>query len=109
MTRSALRLIVLRLSDSFSALWPALASEGNLELEMTESPGRFATARDALGVIAAGGEEHRLEGALRDLSMREIDAAAVGASVERRVAVAVLKAGAADYFSLTDDLELLRS
>ncbi len=109
MTRTALRLIVLRLSDSFSALWPALAREGNLELEMTESPARFATARDALGVIAAGGEEPRLDGVLRDLAMREIDVAAVGASVERRVAVSAIKAGAADYFSLTDDLELLRS
>jgi DNA-binding NtrC family response regulator len=103
------RLLVFRVSDSFSSLWPTLARECGLELEVTTSPERFDTATDAIGLVAAGGDEDRLEDIFRDLSPRSIDVAAVASHAERRVVVATLRAGASDYFSLTEDLDLLRS
>jgi DNA-binding NtrC family response regulator len=103
------RLLVLRVSDSFSTLWPTLARECGLQLEVTTSPELFDAATDAIGLVAAGGDEDRLETIFRDLSPNGIDVAAVASHGERRVVVATLRAGAADYFSLTEDLDLLRS
>ncbi|HEX4682117.1 MAG TPA: sigma-54 dependent transcriptional regulator [Gemmatimonadaceae bacterium] len=102
-------LLVLQLSDSFSALWPTLARECQLELEVTTSVERFDTARDAVGIVAAGGEEFRLDQVFRDLPVGDVQVAAVGADGDRRVAIATMRAGAADFFALTDDLDLLRS
>ncbi len=103
------RLLVLRVSDSFSSLWPTLARECGLQLEVTTSPELFDTATDAIGLVAAGGDEDRLEEIFRDLSPRGVDVAAVASHAERRIVVATLRAGAADYFSLAEDLDLLRS
>ncbi|HXT17192.1 MAG TPA: sigma-54 dependent transcriptional regulator [Gemmatimonadaceae bacterium] len=102
-------LLVLKLSDSFSALWPTLARECELELEVTASVERFDTARDAVGVVAGGGEEHRFEQIFRDLAPCDMAIAAVGAERDRRIAVAAIRGGASDFFSLADDLDLLRS
>jgi DNA-binding NtrC family response regulator len=101
--------LVLRVSDSFSTLWPTLARECGLQLEVTTSPELFDAATDAIGLVAAGGDEDRLETIFRDLSPHGIDVAAVASHAERRVVVATLRAGAADYFSLAEDLDLLRS
>jgi len=103
------RLLVLCLNDSFAALWPTLANECDLELELCNSTERLAGAKDAVGIVAAGGEEERLERIFRDISPTEMPVAAVGAHGERRTVVATVRAGAADFFSLTDDLDLLRS
>src|SRR5678816_1919881 len=99
------RLLVLCLNDSFAALWPMLARECDLELELCDSTERLVGAKDAVGTVAAGGEEERLERIFRDISPTEMPVAAVGANGERRTVVATVRAGAADFFSLTDDLD----
>jgi DNA-binding NtrC family response regulator len=111
MPASPTRLIVLRVSESFSSLWLTLARELGLELELAVSPARFAVARDAIGLVAAGGDEGELEAVFREIGAHRpaIRIAAIGAVGDRRAVVPAVRAGASDFFTLPDDVDLLRS
>ena len=102
-------LIVLPLSDSFSAAWPLLAEECGLSLEIASSPADFHRSDDAVGIVAAGGDEERLEATFRLIEASRVEVAAVGADASHRLASAVSRAGAAEFFALTADYDLLRS
>ena len=102
-------LTVLSLSDSFAAMWPALAAECGLGLATVAEPAAFARLTGTVGVIAAGGAERELEGAVRQATGGVASIAAVGALPDHRLAAAVVRAGAAEFFSLPGDYELLRS
>ena len=102
-------LVVLTLSDSFSAAWPALATECGLTLVIAASPSDFDRHADAVGIVAAGGEETRLEATLRQLAPCSIEVAAVGALASHRLAAVAIRAGASEFFALTEDYDLLRS
>ena len=102
-------LTVLPLSDSFAGAWPQLAQECGLKLEIAASPADFQRSDEIVGIVAAGGEEERLESTFRLLDSSRIDVAAVGALPSHRLAGAVTRAGAAEFFALTDDFDLLRS
>ena len=54
------RLLVLRVSDSFAALWPTLARETDMEIEFVSSASRFADAKNALTVPASASVTFRL-------------------------------------------------
>ena len=103
------RLLVLPLSDSFSAVWPELAAEYGFRLETTRSPAQFDRGEDSVGLVAAGGEEHRLAGVFREVAPRAMPICAVGALASHRLASEVLRAGACEFFALTEDYDLLRS
>ena len=103
------KLIVLPLTDSFSALWPALAAELGLTLVTADGPPGFARLTDAVGIVAAGGAEEMLEAILHESAGTTIDLAAIGASTSHRVASSVVRAGAHTYFALPGDQQLLRS
>jgi DNA-binding NtrC family response regulator len=103
------RLLVLRLNDSFAALWPTLARECGLDLELCDAAERLVGATDTVGIVSAGGDEERLERIFREIGPTDTPVAAVGAQSDRRTVVATMRAGAADFFALTDDLDLLRS
>ena len=111
MRPKSIRLIVLPVSDSFSSIWPALARDAGLELELATTPARFASARGAIGVVAAGGEEAVLEPLFRTIERGEsdIEIAAISGEADRRMVVRCIRAGAADLFALPDDLSLLQS
>jgi DNA-binding NtrC family response regulator len=100
---------VLALSDSFSSAWPALASECGLTLSTVSDPAALDRVVGAVGVIAAGGAEERLEPAFLETVGGRMEIAAVGALQSHRVASSVMHAGAAAYFALPDDYDLLRS
>jgi DNA-binding NtrC family response regulator len=102
-------LAVLTLSDSFAAQWPLLATECDLELELLSEPAGIACLTDAVLLVAAGGQEDELPAALTELPANGIAIAAVGADPSHRVASAVVRAGADEYFVLPTDYELLRS
>ena len=100
-------LVVIRLSEAFAQVWSTLAEEAGLRLAPepdAATPGRHP---DAIVLMAAGGEERAAERLLRDADPQTI--AVVGAETERRVAIELLHAGAADYFALPDDYDLLRA
>jgi DNA-binding NtrC family response regulator len=102
-------LLVLMLSDSFSVAWPELAAECGLRFEAAASPAAFDASRDAVGIVAAGGEEDKLEATFRQIAPHTMAIAAVGAAASHRLASAAMRAGASDFFALTEDYDLLRS
>jgi DNA-binding NtrC family response regulator len=102
-------LLVLKLSDSFSVAWAELAAECNLRLEVATSAADFDRHPNTVGIVSAGGHEQELEQQLRDILPCPIDVAAIGALPSHRLAAAVVRAGAAEYFALTEDYDLLRS
>jgi DNA-binding NtrC family response regulator len=111
MSADRTRLLVLCVSDSFSALWASLARELDLELEIVSSARRFADAPRAIGIISAGGEETQLESHLGEIGPREhvVEIAAIGSGDDRRAVVSAMRAGASEFFALPEDLDLLRS
>ena len=105
-TTSAPRLTVVSASDSFASLWPSLAAECGLELRLLAS----AEAVEDAGLLAinAGGVETTLAALLARLSTARRRPLVVGAAADYRVALAAVQAGAADYYALPQDLDLLR-
>ncbi len=102
-------LVVLKLSDSFAAAWAALAKEFDMKLELATSPAELDRHGQAMGIIAAGGEEAQLERVLHEIAPARTPIAAVGALANHRLASAALRAGASEFFALTEDYDLLRS
>jgi DNA-binding NtrC family response regulator len=102
-------LAVLALTDSFSAVWPELAAECGLSLTTLGEPAGFDRLSDAVGVISGAGAEESLEPTFHQAASGGIEIAAVGALPNHRLAAAVVRAGAADYFALPGDHDLLRS
>ena len=93
-------------------MWSTLADQIGLAYTPIEAPAGFDRLTGAIGVISAGGAEEELEQALRQTAGRErgaIEIAAVGARPDHRLAAALVRAGAATYFSLPDDTTLLTS
>jgi DNA-binding NtrC family response regulator len=101
-------LSLLTLSDSFSAQWPLLATEFGLGIVTTSEPAAFGRLAGSVGLIAAAGEEEQIEPALLQMG-GGIPIATVGAEKDHHLAAAVVRAGAAAYFALPDDYELLKA
>jgi DNA-binding NtrC family response regulator len=102
-------LAVYALSDSFAAVWPALAHECGYEYTPVTDLASFARLNGAVALVAAGGAEERLEAAVRQLSGGMTEVIAVGADADHRLASALARAGAAEYFALPVDNDMLRS
>ena len=107
-----LKLVVLSLTESFSAMWSSVADQCGLAYTPIEAPAGFDRLTGAVGVVSAGGAEDDLESALRQTASGErgaIEIAAVGARADHRLAVTLVRAGAASYFALPEDVALLSS
>lgn len=102
-------LSLLSLSDSFSAQWPVLAGECGLGIVEVSDPAAFDRLVGTVGLIAAAGEEERIEPALLQMVGGSSPIAAVGAVEDHRLAAAVMRAGAAGYFALPADYDLLKA
>jgi DNA-binding NtrC family response regulator len=100
---------VLRLSPSFESLWAELADELGIPCQQADSVDAFVRRAGGIHLIAAGGEETSVDELLRRHGARLDDAIVVGAIAQHRVAVSIMRAGAAEYFALPHDLEALRS
>jgi DNA-binding NtrC family response regulator len=95
------------LSDSFQAAVRDLVSElGSLAVEARPQAGEAWPEADAT-LILAGGEESAGVDLLVDSKPGE-PRFLIGAAADHRIAAAALQNGAADYFALPADLELLR-
>jgi DNA-binding NtrC family response regulator len=101
-------LAVYSLSDSFSALWPGLAAECGFEHLAVEDP-VLAPLDGDIVLVSAGGMEERLEPLVRRLAGSAAEVVAVGADANHRLAAALARAGAAEYFVLPQDEDALRS
>ena len=107
--RPALSLTVLNLSSSFGTLWPELAKDAGLTLREISDVADLGQRTGTIALVAAGGEEERVDALLRGSPVPGLEIAVVGAVASHRLAVTVMRAGAAEYFSLPGDLELRRS
>ena len=109
-TPGDISLLIVRVSESFSELWPALARElGAALIDWTPAPGERPAQDAAALLVAAGGHETELATLLPQLSgARGIPVIVVGAVPSHRLAVQLLAAGAADYYALPDDRDGLR-
>ena len=93
-------------------MWPKLADQHGLAYVELETPAGFDRLTAAIGVISGGGVEQELESALRQSGGAErgaLEIAAVGARADHRLASALVRASAATYFALPEDLSLLGS
>lgn len=101
-------LCVIELSDSFQQLWAELADELRLTLSRqgpTDAPGSETVAV----IVAAGGEEGGALDLLPTVPRLEgVPLFVVGAHPSHRFAIEAVRRGAADYFVLPADLDLLR-
>ncbi|HEX6042461.1 sigma-54 dependent transcriptional regulator, partial [Longimicrobium sp.] len=103
-------LLVVARSESFSSLWPELAAAGGAPLRVVDAAGELGPAGDALAVIlTVAGVEEEAEAVLREMAAAGAPAPlVVGARADHRLAVALVRAGAADYFALPADVQALR-
>ena len=100
---------VVALSDSFADLWPLLAQELGVSLVLLRSDAAALPGGLAAVIIAAGGAEAQVSDLIERLGTRgDAPLLVAGASLSHRVAAHVLAAGAADYFALPDDRDVLR-
>ena len=105
----ALSLTVLNLSASFGRIWPELAKDAELRLYEVDDIADLGATAGTIALVAAGGEEERLESLLRSNPVVGMEIAVVGSVASHRLAVSIIRAGATEYFALPGDLELLRS
>ncbi|MDB4887392.1 MAG: sigma-54 factor interaction protein [Gemmatimonadetes bacterium] len=94
---------LLALTDSFLAEWRSLAAANGLSLVAVDDPTLLEPRKGVLTVVSAGGDEAMLESALRQLPRGNSFLVAVGAQADHRLASAVVRAGADDYFALPED------
>ncbi len=104
-----LRLLVLRLSDSFESLWPEMAEAAGAELDVVGDALESSRRPSVAVLVACGGVEDRAEEALRGALAAGHEApAVVGARADYRLSAELVRRGAADYFVLPDDADRLR-
>jgi DNA-binding NtrC family response regulator len=104
-------LAVLADADTFSMLWRELADAHGLELLVARTAGELSPAPELLApLLLIAGREGSAELEIQALLAGGFAAPlVVGASTDHRLSARMLKAGAADYFALPPDLDLLRS
>ena len=102
-----LAVAVIELSESFRAAWDDLAAELDVE-RVTLAPDDAPPAGAVAVILAAGGEEDRALDLLPTIPAGGTPVLLVGAAASHRFGVQALKQGAADYFALPADLDMLR-
>jgi len=90
-------------------MWPDLATECGFTLITVTESSVLSRLTDSVGVVSGAGVEDQLAAAFRQIAPTGADVAAVGSVPEHRLAVAVVRAGASEYFALPSDMELFRS
>jgi DNA-binding NtrC family response regulator len=100
---------VLALTDSFHSEWAGLAAAHGFTLVHATEPAGLEPRRGAVTLVSAAGDESLLESAFRQMPRDVPFVAAVGAVADHRLAAALVRAGADEYFALPDDLQLLTS
>jgi transcriptional regulator with PAS, ATPase and Fis domain len=104
-------LAVLSRSDSFAEFWPRLANSANATPAIVDSMAALLALPTPCGIIiAAAGMEHQVLDDLDEIRSKfEARVCVAGVSTDHRLAIALLKSGADDYFALPGDLITMRS
>src|SRR5260370_29018846 len=104
-------LVVVKLSDSFSDFWPALAEElAAAFAEWSRAGGESCPANVAAIILAAGGREAVATQTLATMARRpDVPTLLVGATLSHRLAARAVALGASDCFVLPQDRDPLRN
>jgi DNA-binding NtrC family response regulator len=104
-------LLVTRLSDSFSDVWQQLGIGVNTPVRVVGPADTGVVLPGTAAVLlAAGGAEHEaIEWLERHDVPPGIPVYVVGSDPGRRIAARAVSSGAADYFALPEDTEILRN
>jgi len=101
-------LVVVRLSESFESLWQELARELGVQGLVIAADRSDWNIPDCVAtIIAAGGDEARGLDFLLSLPETNTSMYLIGANPSHRFGVEAVRRGAADYFVLPDDRDLL--
>ncbi len=104
-------LLVTRLSDSFADLWPQLGTGVSAPVRVVGAADTGAVLPGTAAVLlaAGGAEPEALEWLERHEVPPGIPVFVVGSDPSRRMATRAVSRGAADYFALPEDIEILRN
>jgi DNA-binding NtrC family response regulator len=94
------------MSDSFSSIWPSLAAECGLELEVIA---QVSAVKGGIVAVVAAGVEDSIGSVLAQLASTPAVTAVIAAAADYRIAMAAVRAGASEYFALPQDLALLKA
>lgn len=90
-------------TESFASYWPELADQHDLQLEVIPEPTRMSDSALAVILVCVGRESEAVD-ALHDAIRKGISGPiVVGAAEDHRLAVQVMRTGAAAYFALPRD------
>jgi DNA-binding NtrC family response regulator len=105
------KLVVLEMTESFGAVWAALAESAGAVAERVGSLADVGPADETCAlVVSCAGVESGVAGIVGDAAAAGASrVAVVGAAADHRIAVNAVRAGAAEYFALPADLEALRA
>ena len=101
---------LLELSDSFGSIWSSFEAEFGVGLIRTTDPNTWLRRNSPIQIVAAGGAESKAVAVLLESAGRLTrPTVVVGGDPDHRLAMAMIKAGAQEYFVLPDDIEQLRA
>jgi len=100
---------VLALTDSFHAEWPQLAAANGLTFATVEEAASLQPRKGTISLLAAAGDEQKLEATLRQMPRGNRLVAAVGVDTDHHLVASLVRAGADEYFALPQDMALLTS
>ena len=108
---SSIRLVMVKLSESFSHVWEDLAEGLKVEQAVVDRDDPTTGGPDvAAFLVAAGGAEREaLEWLDQHQPPEDVPRFVIGADTSRRCAAQIVGRGATDYFALPDDIEILRN
>jgi DNA-binding NtrC family response regulator len=101
---------VITVSDAFSSLWAELAESAGGRVRVGATEAELAPVDGVAGaIVAAGGAEVDAAEAVQGLTeLMRAPVIVVGAAEDHRIAAALVRAGASDYFALPTDIDALR-
>ncbi len=109
--RVSVRFLVVEFSESFADLWSQIGKDLGIAVEVTSAVEAEPVHADVVAVVlaAAGAEREALEWLTARHAQSGRPVLAVGGDDSRRIALLFVSRGAADYFALPEDAELLRN
>jgi DNA-binding NtrC family response regulator len=92
-----------------ASAWPPLAEAAGVPLRLVQDVADAAAAPSIAVLLAGAGTEALLVDASRQLGSSRSPVAAIGSTPDHRLAAAVVRAGAQEYFALPNDLPALEA
>lgn len=103
-----IKLVVVTASEAFSDFWAGMAGRLGLTLELNETPQPVRDSRTAALILACGGNERHAVDLLHSVHRSGLnEPIVVGAEPDHRLAVELMRRGAAAYYVLPGDADRL--